>query len=84
MLARWREGYESVVAVHVSRSSDTLSRRLLTSAYYRLLNAISKTSIVANSGDFRLLDRVVIDTFLRLSERARFNKGLFNWIGFRQ
>jgi len=84
MLARWREGYESIVAVHAIRTSDSLSRRLLTAAYYRMLNAVSKTNIVADSGDFRLLDRAVIDAFLGLCERTRFNKGLFSWIGFRQ
>ncbi|MGH8460769.1 MAG: glycosyltransferase family 2 protein [Stenotrophobium sp.] len=84
MLARWREGYESVVAVHASRGSDSLPRRVLTAGFYRILNAVSNTRTPANAGDFRLLDRAVIDAFLALPERARFNKGLFAWIGFRQ
>ncbi|HWU68703.1 MAG TPA: glycosyltransferase family 2 protein [Stenotrophobium sp.] len=84
MLSRWREGYETVIAVHAERSTDTLARRTLTDGFYRLLNTMSRTVMPANAGDFRLLDRVVIDAFLSLPERTRFNKGLFAWIGFRQ
>jgi glycosyltransferase involved in cell wall biosynthesis len=78
------EGYETVIAVHAERSTDTLARRTLTDGFYRLLNTMSRTVMPANAGDFRLLDRVVIDAFLSLPERTRFNKGLFAWIGFRQ
>ncbi|MGH8541982.1 MAG: glycosyltransferase family 2 protein [Stenotrophobium sp.] len=84
MLARWHGGYESVVAVHSLRGSDSLWRRTLTKGFYRLLNAVSDTAMTENMGDFRLLDRAVIDAFLALPERTRFNKGLFAWIGFRQ
>jgi len=84
MLQKWREGYETVVAVHAERGTDTASRRLLSRAFYFLLNAVSEMRFVPHAGDFRLLDRAVIEAFLALPERTRYNKGLFAWVGFRQ
>jgi glycosyltransferase involved in cell wall biosynthesis len=84
MLEKWREGYETVVAVHAERRTDAASRRLLSHAFYFLLNAVSQLRFVPHAGDFRLLDRVVIEAFLSLPERTRYNKGLFAWVGFRQ
>jgi glycosyltransferase involved in cell wall biosynthesis len=84
MLQKWREGYETVVAVHAERDTDTFSRRLLSRAFYFLLNAVSEMRFVPHAGDFRLLDRAVIEAFLALPERTRYNKGLFAWVGFRQ
>ena len=84
MLARWREGYETVVAVHAHRGTDSAQRRLLSRLFYWLLNAVAEMRFVPNAGDFRLLDRAVIDAFLSLPERTRYNKGLFAWVGFRQ
>jgi glycosyltransferase involved in cell wall biosynthesis len=84
MLAKWRDGYETVVAVHADRGSDSVPRRLSSHLFYRLLNAVADMRFVPNAGDFRLLDRAVIEAFLSLPERTRFNKGLFAWVGFRQ
>ncbi len=84
MLEKWREGYETVVAVHAVRQTDSLSRRLLSRSFYFLLNAVSEMRFVPHAGDFRLLDRAVIEAFLALPERTRYNKGLFAWVGFRQ
>ncbi|MDB5976170.1 MAG: hypothetical protein JWR07_2930 [Nevskia sp.] len=84
MLAKWREGFETVVAVHADRNTDTALRRGSARAFYFLLNAVSEMRFVPNAGDFRLLDRVVIEAFLALPERTRYNKGLFAWVGFRQ
>ena len=83
MIDKWQEGYETVVAVHAYRGSDSYLRRTSASWFYRLINAIAEIRFVAHAGDFRLLDRCAIDAFLALPERARFNKGLFAWIGFR-
>jgi len=83
MLARWHEGYETVVAVHAERETDPYMRRQLSRGFYRLLNAVSEMRFVPHAGDFRLLDRAVVEAFLSLPERTRFNKGLFAWIGFR-
>jgi len=84
MLDKWREGFETVVAVHAGRNTDSFLRRGSAHAFYYLLNAVSDMRFVPNAGDFRLLDRVVIEAFLALPERTRYNKGLFAWVGFRQ
>jgi len=64
MLAKWREGFETVVAVHADRNADTVLRRGSARAFYFLLNAVSEMRFVPNAGDFRLLDRAVIEAFL--------------------
>lgn len=84
MLARWEEGFEVVNARRVARSADTRRKRVSAGAFYWLLNRISEISVPENVGDFRLLDRKVIDALKCLPERSRFNKGLFAWVGFRQ
>lgn len=84
MLAKWREGYETVVAVHAERATDSMPRRLFSHLFYRVLNAVAEMRFVPHAGDFRLLDRAVIEAFLSLPERTRYNKGLFAWVGFRQ
>ncbi|MDR3419584.1 MAG: glycosyltransferase family 2 protein [Nevskia sp.] len=84
MLQKWREGYETVVAVHADRDTDSFLRRSSAHAFYAVLNAVADMRFVPNAGDFRLLDRVVIEAFLALPERTRYNKGLFAWVGFRQ
>lgn len=83
MLAKWREGYEMVVAVRALRAQDTLAKRVSAGWFYRIINAIADIDIPPNAGDFRLLDAAAVRAFLALPERARFNKGLFAWIGFR-
>jgi glycosyltransferase involved in cell wall biosynthesis len=83
MVARWREGFEVVVARRKSRNSDTMSKRLSAEGFYRLFNWLSDTQIPANAGDFRLMDRKVLDAMARMNEQNRFMKGLFAWLGFR-
>ena len=84
MVAKWREGYEMVSGIRRNRDSDSLSKRLTANLFYRAHNWISNDKIPANAGDFRLLDRKVVDAIRRLPERNRFMKGLFAWAGFRQ
>ena len=84
MVAKWREGYEMVFGVRRNRASDSLPKRLTADLYYRAHNRISKDKIPENAGDFRLLDRKVVDVIRALPERNRFMKGLFAWAGFRQ
>lgn len=83
MVARWREGYDVVLARRRSRQSDTALKRLTAVAFYRLHNALSHPEIVENVGDFRLMDRSVIEALRGLPESCRFMKGLFAWVGFR-
>lgn len=84
MLARWRDGFDVVYGVRRSRESDTLPKRLTADLYYRAHNWLSADKIPEHAGDFRLLDRKVVDVIRRMPERNRFMKGLFAWAGFRQ
>lgn len=81
-LARWREGYDVVFATQGHRDEPPL-QRLLKRSYYGLMDASSKIHIPANAGDFRLLDRKVVDVLNALPERNRYMKGLYAWVGFK-
>lgn len=84
MLAKWREGFEVVNARRARRAADSPAKRVTAHGFYWLINRLSDIDIPENVGDFRLLDRVVVDALKQLPERSRFNKGLFAWVGFRQ
>jgi glycosyltransferase involved in cell wall biosynthesis len=84
MLAKWRDGYEVVYGVRTNRESDSLPKRLTADLYYRAHNYLSSDKIPEHAGDFRLLDRAVVDIIKAMPERNRFMKGLFAWSGFRQ
>ncbi len=83
MVAKWLDGYEMVFGVRRC-ASDSLVRRLTAALYHRAHNAISKDKIPKNAGDFRLLDRKVVEVIRKLPERNRFMNGLFAWAGFKQ
>lgn len=84
MIAEWRSGYEVVYGVRDNRESDSLPKRLTADLYYRAHNWLSSDKIPEHAGDFRLLDRKVVDVIRRMPERNRFMKGLFAWAGFKQ
>ena len=84
MLARWREGFDVVYGVRRNRQTDSFPKRLTADLYYRAHNWLSMDKIPEHAGDFRLLDRKVVDVINRMPERNRFMKGLFAWGGFRQ
>ncbi|MDQ0324502.1 glycosyltransferase involved in cell wall biosynthesis [Rhodopseudomonas julia] len=84
MLEKWREGYEVVNAVRSERQTDTPMKRWTAGLFYWSANKLSEIEIPPNVGDFRLMDRKVVDAICALPERSRFNKGLFAWVGFRQ
>lgn len=84
MLEKWQTGAEVVYARRATRESDTLLKRFTALKFYGLLNALSEIPIPHNTGDFRLMDRKVVEALKRLPERTRFMKGLFAWLGFRQ
>lgn len=84
MVAKWLDGYEMVFGVRRCRTSDSFAKRLTASLYYRAHNAVSRDKIPENAGDFRLLDRKVVEVIRKLPERNRFMKGLFAWAGFKQ
>ena len=84
MIRVWRQGFDVVLAQRTDRCTDGLLKRKTAEWFYRLHNLISDPPIPPNVGDFRLLDRKVVDALKQLPERRRFMKGLFAWVGFRQ
>lgn len=83
MIAEWENGAEVVLAKRVDRSSDSFSKRTSASFFYKAHNMMSSLKIPENVGDFRLMDRSVVDALKQLPERQRFMKGLFAWVGFK-
>jgi glycosyltransferase involved in cell wall biosynthesis len=83
MVQKWVEGAEVVLAKRVNRDSDTYLKRATAVMFYRMHNLLSTVQIPENVGDFRLMDRCVVDALKMLPEKQRFMKGLFAWLGFR-
>jgi len=84
MVAKWREGFDVVYATRTRRDGESILRRGSARYFYRIFDHISDIPIPPDTGDFRLLDRRVVDVLVRLPERTRFMKGLFAWVGFKQ
>ena len=83
MLDAWRGGADMVCAARASRADESLAKRLGTALFYHLVNRNSAVPIPVDAGDFRLMDRRVVDALKSLPERNRFMKGLYAWVGFR-
>jgi len=83
MIEEWRQGAEVVLAYRSDRSNDSFAKRKTAELFYQAHNWISRVRIPPNVGDFRLMDRAVVEALKRLPERQRFMKGLFAWVGFR-
>jgi polyisoprenyl-phosphate glycosyltransferase len=81
---RWREGYQVVYGQRVGRETDGRLRRWLSPLYYRGFAALTGITLPEGAGDFRLLDRRVVEVLNSFPERTRFTKGLYAWVGFRQ
>ena len=84
MLAKWREGYEVVYGQRLSREGETHFKAWTAKLFYRLMNRVSDTPIPLDTGDFRLMDRRVVDALLAMPEHDRFLRGMVAWVGFRQ
>ena len=82
MVAKWRAGAQVVNAKRCDRTSDKYLKRKTARGFYSIYNRLAERPIPDDVGDFRLLDRRVVETLNRLEEGARFNKGLFSWVGF--
>jgi glycosyltransferase involved in cell wall biosynthesis len=82
MLQKWREGLDVVYAVRSSRDDQSALHGWLTGWFYRLINWGNRVQIPAHAGDFRLMDRRVVQALNALPERNRFMKGLYAWVGF--
>ena len=83
MVEHWRAGAEVVAAKRANRACDTFAKRTAAALYYRVHNALSEVKLPENVGDFRLIDRQVVNALRSLPESRRFMKGLFAWVGYR-
>ena len=83
LVEEWRKGADMVLAHRSDRRSDSYMKRKTAEFFYRIHNRLSNVQIPENVGDFRLMDRAVVDALGQLPERQRFMKGLFTWVGFR-
>lgn len=79
----WRQGYDSVYGTRSSRNEDTQGKRTSAGWFYMIFNRLSSLHIPPNTGDFRLLDRRVVEALKRMPERSRFMKAMYSWPGFR-
>lgn len=84
MIAKWREGYEIVYAIRAEREGESWFKLLTASLFYRLIYRITDVKIPMDTGDFRLLDRKVVDVLKTMRERHRFLRGMSIWVGFKQ
>lgn len=84
MVAKWREGYDVVYGVRESREGETWFKLFTAKAFYRLIQRITSINIPLDTGDFRLIDRRVVNAILRMPERNRFLRGMVPWVGYKQ
>ncbi len=83
-ISKWEKGAEIVVGVRKSKEGEAWYKKIGARFFYFFINKISETEITPHATDFRLLDRIVIDEFNRLSERNRITRGLIDWLGFKR
>ncbi len=84
MVAKWREGYDVVYGVRADREGETPLKLWTAKAFYRFINRLSEVAIPLDTGDFRLMDRKVVNALKRMPEHDRFLRGMVAWLGFRQ
>jgi len=84
LIKKWREGYEVVYAVRESREGETFFKLWTARMFYRLINRITSMKIPVDTGDFRLMDRKVVDVMNQMREHHRFLRGMSVWVGFKQ
>jgi len=84
MIAKWKEGFDVVYARRMSRAGESIFKRATANLFYKLLGRMSSIAIPADVGDFRLIDRKVLDVLRSMPEQDRFIRGMIAWLGFRQ
>jgi glycosyltransferase involved in cell wall biosynthesis len=84
LVEKWRQGYEVIYAVRTEREGESWFKLFTASLFYRLIYRITDVDIPMDTGDFRLLDRKVVDVLVRMRERHRFLRGMSVWVGFKQ
>ena len=83
MLAKWRDGYDMVYAVRQDRGVESYFKRWGSRLFYRAISLGGQIHIPRDAGDFRLMDRKVVDALRSLPERSRFMKGIYAWVGYK-
>jgi polyisoprenyl-phosphate glycosyltransferase len=84
MVSKWREGYKVVYGVREKRRGESVFKRLTAKVFYRIIGYLSDTALPVNTGDFRLMDRSVIEYFREMREESRYIRGMISWLGFKQ
>jgi glycosyltransferase involved in cell wall biosynthesis len=84
LIAKWKEGYQVVYAVRAEREGETWFKKFTASMFYRVIYRITDVKIPLDTGDFRLMDRKVVDVLKTMHERHRFPRGMSAWVGFKQ
>ena len=81
---KWREGYDVVYATRSSREGETWLKKWTSKMFYKIMGSLTKIEVPRDTGDFRLMDRKVVEALKELREHHRFMKGLFSWVGYKQ
>ena len=84
MIALWEMGYQDIYGKRMVRHGESKLKAFCSNTYYKILNSMTKEQILANVGDFRLLDRQVVEALKVVRESTRYTKGLYEWVGFRK
>jgi dolichol-phosphate mannosyltransferase len=84
MVDLWRQGHHVVYGSRVTRAGESRFKLMTAKAFYRVINRFSDTQMPVDTGDFRLMDRRVVDVLLAMPERGRFLRGMVSWVGFQQ
>lgn len=84
MIKKWEEGYEVIYGKRKTRKGESFFKLFTAKSFYKILNFFSDVDIPKDTGDFRVVDRKVVDTINSLSEHNKFLRGLFSWVGYKQ
>jgi len=84
MIAKWREGNDVVYGIRAQRVGETWFKKITAMVFYRTIHRITSVDIPLDTGDFRLMDRRVVDSILKMPERNRFLRGMVPWVGYKQ
>ncbi|MFC6170164.1 glycosyltransferase family 2 protein [Loigolactobacillus jiayinensis] len=84
MIYYWQQGFDDVYAIRKERLGEKKTKIWFSKTYYRLLGKMTQEKVYPNAGDFRLLDRKVVDALSSMREQARYTKGLYGWVGFKK
>ncbi|NET28776.1 glycosyltransferase family 2 protein [Okeania sp. SIO1I7] len=84
LIAKWQEGYDVVYATRRSRQGESWLKQFTAQRFYRTIQRLTPVEIPPDTGDFRLMDRKVVEALKKLPETNRFMKGLFSWVGYQQ